>query len=491
MNVSLPLDFVEELRVTLGDLQAEELIRALDTEPVVGVRLNPKKSLNPEKYIHHNSERCVSPNSEKFICLNPGESVSAPAEACSVKWCDRGCVLPVRPRFTLLPEWHAGCLYVQEPASMIMSEVVKNLVARIGRNDIRYLDLCAAPGGKTTAALAALPEESFVVANEYVPARAKILVENLTKWGYPNFAVTNGDTSAYRHLKEVFDIVAVDAPCSGEGMMRKDEEARRQWSPALVRQCAALQREILDNAWQALRPGGYLIFSTCTFNRHEDEDMLRYAMEEFGAENIDTGLNAKYDIPGAVEPGLYALRFMPHRTVGEGLFLTVIQKPREYTEPSKTKVKGKSQKRNDKKHSLQPKGLDAMLINGDRYSYSQTRDEQWRAIPAAYTNLVDTLEKETKLIAAGVTLGQMKGKNFIPDASLALSTALNPAAFPKAEVDRATALNYLRRENITLGAETPTGINLVSYAGHPLGFVKHLGNRTNNLYPAQWRIRFL
>ncbi|MCM1319366.1 MAG: rRNA cytosine-C5-methyltransferase [Muribaculaceae bacterium] len=457
MDTRIPEGFIEEMKVCPGAEECSALVEALEnTAPVVGVRLNPRKSKD--------------------------------FDGAPVAWCDMGRVLAERPQFTLMPGWHGGAFYVQEPASMIMTAVIERIVNKLGRKDLRYLDMCAAPGGKTTAALSVLPEEAFVVANEFVPARAAILVENLTKWGYPNFAVTCGDTSAYRNLKGAFDIVAVDAPCSGEGMMRKDEEARRQWSPGLVTRCAELQQEIITNAWQTLRPGGYLIYSTCTFNKYEDESILRYAMEELGAENIDLGLNAEFDIPGSIDSSLSALRFMPHRTVGEGLFLGVLHKPGE---AALTPSKGKPKKNNSKQKTITSKELNRLLINPETFDYSMTRDGLWRVVPRAYTELVSALEQHTRLLTAGVTLGESKGKSFIPDASLALSTSLAPEAYVAVEVDHQTALSYLRREAIVLPENSPRGIVLICHEGLPLGFAKNLGNRANNLYPHNWRIRHL
>lgn len=457
METCLPLGFTDEMRALLDARQADALLQALDIPAVTGVRVNTAKGFNID-----------------------GQPVA---------WCRQGRVLGERPQFTLMPEWHAGCFYVQEPASMVISTVVQRLTERIGRPDLRYLDICAAPGGKTTAALAALPAEAFVVANEFVPARAKILVENLIKWGYPNVAVTCGDTGGYRSMRSSFDIVAVDAPCSGEGMMRKEEEARRQWSHALVKQCAELQREILNNAWHALRPGGYLIYSTCTFNRHENEDMLLYAVAELGAESVDLGIAADFCLPTSLEPGIHALRFMPHLTCGEGLFLGVLHKPGS-TEARRA-AKTKSKKRGCKKGTTISEVITRLLMPGREYAYKQDKAGVWRVIPAGHALLIAELEQSARLLFAGVALGEMKGKDFIPDAALALSTELAPGAFPSVEVEREAALDYLRREAPALPAGTPKGHVLISHNGHPLGFVKNLGNRANNLYPQTWRIRFL
>lgn len=462
--------FLAVMRSTLGTDEAAALAAALDSEPITAVRFNTRKAAVSD---------CV-----REAIFPAGKPVA---------WCRDGLVLGSRPQFTLMPEWHGGLFYVQEPASMVIGEVVRRLCGRIGRSDIRYLDTCAAPGGKTTAALSALPDEAFVVANEFVPSRANILLENLTKWGAPNVGVTCGDTAAFRKLPVAFDIVAVDAPCSGEGMMRKDEEARRQWSEGLVKQCAALQREIVENAWTALRPGGYLIYSTCTFNRSEDEEILRYIVEGLGGESIDTGIGSDFDIPGAIVPGLHALRFMPHRTCGEGLFMGVMRKPGEaLPDTSKANNASKANKKKGKKKAdaKAPDLLPRLLENPESFYFSQSAAAVWYAVPREHAEFVAALEGAARVMSAGVALGQAKGKDFIPDPALALSTSASET-FQKVDVDLATALNYLRREAVTLPADTPRGYVTVCYRGLPLGFMKHLGNRSNNLYPQHWRIRNL
>lgn len=452
----IPLNeqFKEQIASLFPAAEASALLDGLESEPVTAIRLNPAK------------EGAEMPQGEP------------------VGWCADGRILAERPRFAMMPGWHGGLFYVQEPASMIIGEVVRRIVGLIGRNDLRYLDSCAAPGGKTTTALSALPPEAFAVANEFVAGRANILMENVIKWGLPNAAVTQGDTSAFRKMKDAFDIVAVDAPCSGEGMMRKDEEARRQWSPGLVAQCAALQREILGNVWEALKPGGYLIYSTCTFNRTENEDMLHFIRDELGAEAVDLGLNDEFGIPHSLDSELPAMRFMPHRTAGEGLFMGVMRKPDgEAAHQPKSKKNRKSSSGKGKV----PAEMTGWIANPENYSFSLGSDNSWRAIPKAHAELVERLEAATRLMTAGVPLGEEKGKSLIPDAGLALSTQLSKDSFARVEVTEEDALRFLRREAIEVTG--PKGYLLVCHEGLPLGFVKNLGNRANNLYPQHWRLR--
>lgn len=398
------------------------------------------------------------------------------ASSDAVLWCADGVYLSSRPAFTLDPALHQGLYYVQDASSMFISHVVSFLTA--GGAPVRYLDACAAPGGKTTAAVDALPPGSLVVANEYVAARAAVLRENLVKWGAP-CAVCQGDTARFAASGAVFDIIAADVPCSGEGMMRKEPDARSQWSKGLIAGCAALQREIVADAAETLRPGGYLVYSTCTFNRTENEDMLDYMASELGLESVDLHLDDEWGIPDGLT-GRPAKRFMPHLTRGEGLFVAVMRKPF-----------GESDRRKRKRRTLRPKQAMAggvMLRDKENYMICD-RDGMVVGIPFALAEVLDRLPEKTRVVCAGVELGEVKGKDFIPSQAIALSTSLRRDIYPEVELSRSAALAYLRKENVDLPDGTPRGYVLATFRGLPLGWLKNLGNRCNNLYPKNWRIR--
>lgn len=399
----------------LPGMDAGAFRRAMSGPPVVSVKLNRRKAAEVTEI--------------GYGALEP------------VKWCSSGYYLDNRPNFTLNPLLHAGVFYVQDASSMIYETVVSSLV-----DDgsvpacAAVLDMCAAPGGKTTSMINALRDGSLVVANEFVPQRASVLRENLLKWGYPDIVVTNSPTSRFADLDGSFHIVAVDAPCSGEGMMRKDAKAVEQWSPALVRQCASLQREILADAVQCLLPGGFLIYSTCTFNRSENEDQLLWLRDELGMEIVDPRVAADAGILGSVCPQAPAMRFMPHATRGEGLFLGLLRKS--------------------------------------------------GSLPVcADSKLRERISKKTKVILDGIPESVLKGKVEVPASESVLAAGYDRSRFPMAEVDGDTALRYLRHETIVLGPDMPRGFVVVSYKGHPLGLVKNIGSRANNLYPSAWRIR--
>ncbi len=413
------------------------------------------------------------------VRVNPAKGLPLP-EGQRVPWCPEGVYLPVRPKFTLDPALHQGRYYVQDASSMAIAAAVRRFTA--DGVPVRYLDACAAPGGKATAALSAQPADSLMVANEFDSKRAEILCENLAKWGAPGVMATRGDTSRFAGLDGVFDIIAVDAPCSGEGMMRKDETARRQWSRQLVADCAALQRSIIDNVWPALRPGGILIYSTCTFNLHEDEENLRYIIDTCGAESLAIpDLDAAEGVMKGISAPCHCYRFLPGKIRGEGLFLAAVRKPGNARAAELRPLKTKKQK-----DGFMPTS-DLGWLSGD-YRYFERNGEIY-ALPAAISPVMLALAQKLWSVAFGIHVATKKGKDLIPTQELAMTTALRRGAFAENEVSLDDALAYLRRDAVSLPEDTPRGFVLLTFGGLPLGFVKNLGNRCNNLYPVYWKIR--
>lgn len=449
--MELPELFIKQIYELLSENEAKALINALgEHEPSISVRINKAKYRET--------------------------ATQAP-----VAWCNKGFYLNERPQFTFDPALHAGCYYVQDASSMFLAHVIDKLVDK--SSPVRYLDLCAAPGGKTTTAIDSLPDKSLVVANEIMPGRAQILRENLIKWGNPYCIVTNNDSAAYARLTHFFDIVAADVPCSGEGMMRKDEEAVTQWSPALVKECATRQREIVDNAWECLKPGGLFIYSTCTFNRLENEDIIEYLVNELGGESIDLDVPSEWNIHPAIDSPIHGYHFFPHRTHGEGLFLAVVRKPDDEAHRS---IKPTSKKKGKKEAPQQVPATIKNWISENNYKFSLNGDSI-NAFPAEYCDELGILQENLRIFHCGCEVATIKGKDFIPSHSLALNTCLNKECFPISEVDYTTAIAYLRGETIIL--DPPRGYVLISYNNRILGFVKNLGNRANNLYPKEWRIK--
>ena len=447
--MNLPEGFLAQFS-SWGVAALDNLSVALSTDPIVSVRMNTAKGL----------------------VLPDGADV--------VPWCPVGCYLAQRPSFTFEPEFHQGLYYVQDASSMFLRHVAGFLTADGAA--VRYLDACAAPGGKTTAALDVLPKGSLVVANEYVATRAAILRENLTKWGVP-CVVRSGDTARFAADGAQFDIIAADVPCSGEGMMRKDAKAVEQWSPALVAECASRQRQIVDNLWDALAPGGYMIYSTCTFNRAENEDMVEYMIEKYSAQPVKIPISDQWGIVAAVGADFPAYRFIPGAVRGEGLFLAVVRKPMDdefdVTAIAKPR-KEKPRKGGKEKLPAIPKEVNSWLKPEAGGVLKVLPDGSIRAaFPMQWSDFPYIPEIE---------IATLKGRDIIPSHDLAMSVALNVEAFPLQEVDKSTALEYLHCNAIALPSEAPRGIVLLTFGGKPLGFVKNIGSRANNLYPRSWRI---
>lgn len=451
---------IDTLRSLAGGDALDTLVGSLQTdEPAVAVRVNRSKGVTPPDHLRR------------------------------VAWAVNGAYIDgERPRFTFDPALHQGLYYVQDPSSMVIETVVSALVK--DNTPTLYLDACAAPGGKTTAAINSLPSGSMVIANEYERRRAEILVENIIKWGYPNVAVTCCDTSRLTRLGPIVDIVAADLPCSGEGMMRKEDAAIEQWSAGLVAQCASLQREIVDNLWPVIKPGGYLIYSTCTFNCSENEDNIRYIIEKYGAFPVDLHISELYPgIAEAIGADIPVARFIPGCVDGEGIFLAVLQKPSDAI-AARSDNSFKVKTKNEKKSSARGMSLPDLSswLNDTEFTISIDNDTI-KAHPTRYHALIKELSHIANVVYAGVEIATTKGRDIIPSQSLAMSSLLNRASFPNIDVDYITALQYLSRQSITLAEGTPKGIVLLTYGGRPLGFAKNLGNRANNLYPAAWAIR--
>ena len=464
VTFNLPEGFEAMVRGVIGEADWDAFVDALADEPSVSIRLNSK--------ITDNRQQTVDCG---LLTVDTTEgSLSA------VKWCEHGRYLSERPKFTYDPAFHAGAYYVQEASSMFVWQALSQLVER----DALVLDMCAAPGGKSTAIAQYLSDEGFLVSNEYVPQRAHVLVENITKWGAPNTVVTNNAPRHFEKLKTRFDAILVDAPCSGEGMFRKDERAREEWNPANVEMCVVRQREILESAWKVLKPGGVLIYSTCTFNSHENEEQVQWLIDEMDAEYLPLKTEKDWMIT-ETERGY---RFLPHKTRGEGLFMAAVRK--QSTDNGFQITDKVSKNRDTKQKNKVNKILNSQFLtlnSPDLFDVIES-DNRFYAVQKDRVALVDECRKCLNVLSFGVQMYEQKGKDLIPQAALALSKAYKRGAYPEVELSSEEALSFLRKEAIVL-ADAPRGFVLVTYNGLPLGWVKNIGNRCNNLYPEFWRIR--
>lgn len=444
--MNLPADFVTYTKPLLGE-QWTSFVEALDTESPTSIRMNKSK-------------------------ITSGKLLT------QVPWCDSGFYLDKRPQFTFDPLFHAGGYYVQEASSMFIAQVLKQYASP----SMTVLDLCAAPGGKSTLMADFLDEHGLLVSNEVIRSRANILSENITKWGNPNTIVTNNDPSRIGKLKGFFDIVLVDAPCSGEGMFRKDEGAVAEWSLENVKLCKERQQRILADIWPALKSDGVLIYSTCTYNLEENELNIRWIRDELDADILSVNISEGWGISPSFLEDVAAYRFFPHKTNGEGFFCAVLRKKGD-EENSVRKIKDK-----DNRSKINPEtAYKNLILDPDRFTF-YLRNDKWFAFPSCLYSQLQIIRSELNIVSEGICLGEFKGKDFVPGQSLALSNFLNKDAFITLEVDWKTAVLYLRKETLVL-TDMPKGYILLTYQNIPLGFVKNIGNRANNLYPQEWRIR--
>ena len=399
----LPAVFTDNTRQLMGDERFERYMASFEDPVPVSIRLNPKKLAvgNWQLAVSHDQ----------------------------VPWCRNGYYLQQRPNFTFDPLFHAGCYYVQEAASMFLDEVLRQCISLTSHlSPLTSLDLCAAPGGKSTLLRAALPEDCVLYSNEPIRNRASILLENVTKWGYDNHYVTNAYPKDYRKSKMKFDIILCDVPCSGEGMFRKDETTIREWSPQQVEKCWQLQRDIVSDAWRCLNDGGLLIYSTCTFNTKENEENIRWMLSEFDdAQIVPIETKPEWNITGSLLNGFDepVYRFIPGISRGEGLFMCVLSKGERLTVRSRRTASPKPSDRKSEAVGLKP------------------------------------LISDVTLQASDINV----------------------------ELTYAQAMAYLRHEALVLPEDTPRGLVNVCFMGHPLGLIKNIGTRANNLYPKEWKIK--
>lgn len=449
---NLSKEFIELLKQDMGD-EYQLLVEALDTESPTSIRYNPKKQIQ---------------------ALFDAKS--------NVLWAERGVYLKVRPSFTFDPYFHAGHYYVQEASSMFLEEVLKQCVDL--DESLRVLDLCAAPGGKSTHLSSLLSSESLLISNEVIGTRASILVENLTRWGNANVVVTNNDPEHFSALKKCLDIVVLDAPCSGEGMFRKDKGSIGEWSINNVNICSSRQKRILHTASELLRTKGLIIYSTCTFNTKEDIDPIRSLMDEGGWESVR--LNT-IEFPGVVEridkgnENIYGYHFYPHKIEGEGFYISVIRKT-EVEESNWPKVM-KNVNFADKKS----KSTLVKYVDGNVFDFIQ-HNQQSLAFPISlHKEMLGLLNTSLRIKKFGIDLGQLIRDELIPDQALAMANVTN-SFFEEIELSKDEAIMYLQKKEFNINASTK-GWHLLKYENANLGFAKLMGNRMNNTYPKEWRIR--
>lgn len=449
---NLPPAFEIRMKKQLSK-EADAFFKALENPAPVSIRLNPDKT------------RGEIPDSLTGLIQK------------TVEWCPEGYYLSRRPVFTLDPYYQGGAYYVQEASSMFLGQIFKQLFTS---GPLKILDLCAAPGGKSTLAVSLLPTNSLLVANEVIHSRAAILKENLIRWGNGNVIVTNNDPADFSAFEGSFDVVIADAPCSGEGMFRKDPASVSAWNEANLHLCSERQKRILTDIWPALKPGGYLIYSTCTYNPEENEGILDWLCSSFQAESI--AVRHTYPTVTTADAGSYGYHFYPHKTSGEGFFCGLIRKKdgAEYRP-------GKNKKQKSIVSCRIPEELSGLLSDTSLLS-ARNDNNLLTVFPSIHADFIYSLRQELKVISFGCEVAELYKRKPKLLHSLALSNWLNKEACRSAEVDLPTALRFLKKEDIQVEARAGEWI-LITYRGIALGWGKSLGNRLNNYLPKEWRIR--
>lgn len=443
----IPREFIERIE---GQpyVDAGSLFRALSQPASVSIRINPYKW--------------------DASCLNYEK----------VPWEGDGFYLNERPMFTPDPLFHAGVYYPQEASGMFTGEFVRQVTA--GADNLRILDLCGAPGGKSTHISSVLGQRGLLVANEVIRPRAAVLAENITKWGLGNTMVTQNDPSSFSDLAGFFDVIVVDAPCSGEGMFH-DAVALREWSPANAQLCSDRQRRIVMDVWPALRTGGVLIYSTCTFNPAENEENIEWLAGQTGAEPVEADISSFPGIVKITHRSIAGYGFHPGRVRGDGFFIAALRKTGRQ-QPGSQRMKTGVAARIPSRLAEQ---VDEIVRGGEeRIAFYNNRLLLLAADPGVH-NFIET---RLNIIKSGTMIGELKNNDFIPAHDLAMSVNLVRGSFPETDLTHEQALAFLRYEEMK-PVNLPVGRILMTHRGIPLGFANNLGRRINNGYPRSWRIK--
>lgn len=471
-------EFCNLVKESLPHDAAERLLCALS-----GTELSPTIRLNPFK-----TKGDVSENQCVLEVLKGAEEL----------WCKGAFKLAERPDFTLDPAFHAGAYYVQDSSSMFPYLIADEIDSALGANGV-LLDLCASPGGKSTHLISLFAKEGRIfLSNEAVPKRTPALTDNLAKWGVSRLIATNRDPKNLGRLEGLFDVILADVPCSGEGMFMRSSDALNDWSLRTVEECAVRQRSIISDIWPALKEGGLLVYSTCTYNHKENSDNVRYIIDELGAEYVPV------DKALAIVPGLlkldYGYQFALGSVEGEGQFFAVLRKRSDVHGSNSLRSGGKIFKK------LASSFYFNKIDNSIYYAPSDVAEKMCSIAEAieggpSSGKRSDTASSALRYVKMfGCRVGSLKGSKVVPDADFALEAHKElflfrfkelgaELQFTKEEVDRETALRFLARENITPLPGWKQGYVLLCYNSLGLGFINNLGNRCNNLYPQERRIR--
>jgi 16S rRNA C967 or C1407 C5-methylase (RsmB/RsmF family)/NOL1/NOP2/fmu family ribosome biogenesis protein len=405
-----------------------------------------------------------------------------------VPWAPDACYLSSRPSFTLDPFFHAGAYYVQEASGMFLAFALKQAVDLSQK--LKVLDLCAAPGGKSTLIQSLISEESLLVSNELIKTRVPVLYQNMSKWGRANGIISSNDPAHFKQVPGFFDLILVDAPCSGSGLFRKDPETATTWTPEGVRLCSLRQQRILADVWDSLKEDGFLIYSTCSYSKEENEDILDSFFQRYPCISVPLSPDPDWNIVETIseQAGAFGYRFYPDRVLGEGFFLAVIQK-KQTTGASRTNNHYSRTNKMNRNPVRIPKSLEKQItvwINEGSFSFIPVGDSI-HALPPGLVNDFEILKNKFYLKKAGIRLGKGGENDWIPDHELALANILKDE-IASMELSKPKAICFLRGEPFQADI-MEKGWRIVSFRGQRMGWVKLLEKRMNNYYPKSWRIR--
>ena len=439
-------EFINSIAACIG-FDKKEFITAHQQEPPTSVRRSPFKESNFSQKID------------------------------AVPWCQQGEYLASRPQFIFDPYLHGGGYYVQEPSSMFVDYVLRQ-INDFPENKI-ILDLCAAPGGKSTIVSSFLNNQGLLVANETIRSRANILLENITKWNSFNAVITNNDPGSFGRLPGFFDLVLVDAPCSGSGLFRKDPHSIKEWSPASVNLCAARQKRILSDVMPSIKTNGYLIYCTCSYSVEENEQILDWLVDNFKLETQRIPIPSDWGIveTQSEHNKAFGYRFYPYKLRGEGFFLSLLKKT-NYTESYRSAFR--------QIKTVKPKSILSKWVKITEDVLLTEEKENWKIVPKSNADLISLLHKYLNVISSGVQVGKIIHDDLIPDHQLSMSAFLSEEV-NHISLDLEAAICYLRKGDFLPRAGF-RGWALVSYNSINLGWIKILANRINNYYPKDWRI---
>jgi len=459
MNQKLPAAFIDQMKRLLGEEGFSNYLKALDQSVTKALRINLL--------------RCPD---GKAPCAIEGLGEEVP-------WARGAYFVEGDARPGLSPLHEGGLYYLQEPSALSSASV---LDAKPGE---RVLDLCAAPGGKSTQLAAMMQGEGVIVCNEPIPSRAQILSRNIERMGVRNAVVTCAYPAQLApHFPCFFDKIMVDAPCSGEGMFRRQIEARDEWQENSPRGCADRQMEILEEAAKMLAPGGRMVYSTCTFNDTENEGVLARFLEIHPEFSL-----VSFSLPGLPDASKGYLHLYPHEIRGEGHFISLLEKSTDapgfvdnspFSFDKNERRKGRQELQRVKGKAAQAPQMPDVLAAGVEIKRLHLAGDSLWALPEG----ID-MERLSglRVLRTGLLVAHSEGKRIEPDHALAMALSPGEAA-RSAALNEAQALSYQAGEALDLG-DLPAGYTLLFYQGVPLGWGKQAGGIMKNHYPKGLRRR--